>query len=216
MKKIFYLILFMSPLFLGSCMNRAIYTSPDFPVKAQQHQTIAILPFETIINLRPNQMRKLGPEGQRELEQKESYAVQGALYSYFLKEKGKEDFSVDFQDVHKTNALLFRNNITRENIRDYTHEELADLLGVDAIVSGSLQTDKPLSDGAAIALSLLFEPYSVTTNTGTASIAINDGQTGELLWRYHKSLDGGLGSDTYSVINAIMRKASRKLPYGKG
>ncbi len=213
MKKLLCLLLFAAPLALGSCTNRAIYTSPDFPAKAQEHKSLAILPFETSITLRPNQMRELGAQGHKELEQKEAFAVQGALYSYFLKEKGKEGFAVSFQDVQKTNALLHRHEITEENLSTYTSEQLAKLLEVDGIVSGTLQTDKPISDGAALALNLLLDTYALPTNSGVASISINDGQTGELLWRYQKSLDRGLGSNTTTIVNAIMRKASKQLPY---
>ncbi|MFD2514053.1 hypothetical protein ACFSRY_09265 [Pontibacter locisalis] len=213
MKRTLYLLLLLASFFFGSCTNRAIYTSPAFHAKTKDHKTLAIIPFETIINLRPNQMERLGPKRHKEMEQKEALAVQNALYSFFLKEKGKENFAIDVQDIHKTNTLLYRHNITQEDIKSYTYEELAEILGVDAIISGTLQTDKPLSDGAALAMGLLLDTYALPTNSGAASIAINDGQTGELLWRYQKSLDRGLGSDTYTIISAIIRKASKKLPY---
>ena len=51
------------------------------------------------------------------------------------------------------------------------------------------------------------------TNTGSCQINVFDAKTNKLLWRYDKTLGRGLGSDTNSVINAMMRKASKKFPY---
>ena len=51
--------------------------------------------------------------------------------------------------------------------------------------------------------------FSTPANTGKLAITINDGKTGELLWKYDKSLSCGLGSDTNSIVTTIMRKASR-------
>lgn len=51
--------------------------------------------------------------------------------------------------------------------------------------------------------------FFTPANTGKLAITTNDGKTGELLWKYDKSLSRGLGSDTNSIVTTIMRKASR-------
>lgn len=194
--------------------TREIYTNPNFNSLAQGHKVVAILPFEASIGLRPNQMKNITPEQHREMEVNQGLAVQSALQTYFLKEKGKDGFTVSFQDANKTNALLLKNDINAENIKSFTPDELAKLLEVDGIITGFFSTDKPMSDGASLALGLAVGFYG-STNSGKTSINIYDGPTGELLWKYEKTLSRSLGSDTNSIINAIMRKASRQFPYSK-
>ncbi|EMR01999.1 hypothetical protein [Cesiribacter andamanensis] len=215
MKTTFLLALGM--LLLGvtaQAQNREIYTNPQFSTIAKDHKTLAILPFKAIIKLRPKQMEQYTPEEYSEMLKQEGLAVQSAMHSYFLKRKGQHEFFVDFQDVNTTNAILAKNGVTDENITSFTPQELAGMLGVDGVVGGTLNTDKPMSDGAAIAMNVLVG-FSGPTNSGKCTININDGASGALLWKYEKSLSRDLGSDTNSIINAMMRKASRKFPYNK-
>ncbi|MTI33251.1 hypothetical protein [Xanthovirga aplysinae] len=192
--------------------TRSIYTHPDFISLAQDHKVLAIIPFKATVKLRPNQMKKYTPEQYEEMQKIEGKAIQSAVHSYFLKKKSKNPFTVSFQDIQKTNALLGKNEITQDNIENYTPEELAEILGVDGVISGTMNTDKPMSEGASMALGMVFGFYG-STNSGKITIHINDGESGELLWKYEKNLSRSLGSDTNTVINAMMRKASRKLPY---
>ncbi len=88
------------------------------------------------------------------------------------------------------------------------------MLQVDGVVTGTFETDKPMSEGASLALGLVVGVYG-STNSGKTVINIFDGTSGELLWKYDKELSRSYGSDTNSVILAIMRKASKKFPYSK-
>ena len=115
--------------------TREIYTSPNFAGLAQDHQTLAILPFKATVNLRPKQMEKLGAERHKELERDEGLAVQSALQTYFLKRKEKKAIRVNFQDIARTNAILAKNGITEETMAAHTPEELATMLGVDGIIT---------------------------------------------------------------------------------
>lgn len=94
----------------------------------------------------------------------------------------------------------------------FTPKELAEVLEVDGIISGILSSDKPMSEGASAALGILVGIYG-PTNSGKCTININDASTGDLLWKYEKTLSRSLGSDTNTIINTMMRKASRQLPY---
>jgi hypothetical protein len=192
--------------------NREIYVNPQFAELTKDHKKLAILPFKAIVQLRPKQMEKMTPEQLAKLNEDEGLAVQSALQTYFLKRKGQHDFKVSFQDLGTTNAILTKNNINQGDLDTYTPKELAELLEVDGIITGSLSTDKPMSDGASVALGVLVGFYG-TTNSGKCTININDAITGDLLWKYEKMLSRSLGSDINSVIDAMMRKASRKLPY---
>jgi hypothetical protein len=192
--------------------TKEIYTHPQFDSLAKDHTTLAILPFEAVINLRPKEKEKLKPGELEQLQKKEGDAVQSAIQTYFLKVKEKEAFKVTFQDISKTNVLLAKAGWTIDSFRVKTKEELAALLGVDGVISGSLYTDKPMSEGASIALGIAFG-YFGSTNSGKCTINVHEGKGGELLWKYEKTLSRSMGSDINSVINAMMRKASRKFPY---
>lgn len=195
--------------------TREIYLSDNFATLAKDHKVVAILPFKTIIKLRPKQMEKMTAEQFKQLQKDEGLAVQSAIHSYMLKRKEQHALQISFLDISTTNALLAKNNVTQENIEQFTPQELATMLKVDAVISGILSTDKPMSEGASVALGLLVGFYG-STNSGKCTININDGKTGELMWKYEKTLSRSLGSDTNTVINTMMRKASRQLPYITG
>lgn len=214
MKKLTFVMLFMAMSMVTFAQTREIYTNPQFKNLAVDHKEIAILPFHAIVELRPNQRRSMTDQEFYDLESSEALAVQSALHSYFLKRKEKHEFSVEFQNITKTNAILQRNGVTNENIASYTPEELSEMLGVDAVVTGIFNTSKPMSDGAALAMGVLVGFYG-PTNSGKISINISDGMSGNLLWKYEKTLSRSLGSSTNQVINTMMRKASKKFPYNK-
>jgi hypothetical protein len=192
--------------------TREIYVNPNFGSLTREHKTLAILPFKTIIKLRPKQREGMSNDEFERLQRDEGLAVQSALHSYFLKRKEQHGFPINFQDLNTTNALLAKSNVTQENIETFTPKELAEILQVDGIITGLLSSDKPMSDGASLALGLLVGFYG-PTNSGKCTININDAASGELLWKYEKTLSRSLGSDTNTIINAMMRKASRQLPY---
>lgn len=213
MKKItLFVLLFAFITQVGYSQTKEIYTNPKFTALAKNHKLLAIIPFEVTMKLRPKEMDKLSPEQFAKMQKDEGKGVQSALESYFLKKKGQKGFTVDFQEISKTNALLAKAGITQDNLVEYTTEDLAKILGVDGVISGTLYTNKPLSDGASVALGLVFGFYG-PTNSGKCMIKINDAGTGNLLWKYEKTLSRSLGSDTNTIINAMMRKASRKFPY---
>lgn len=198
--------------FLGYSQTKEIYTNSNFATLSKDHKILAIIPFKASVMLRPKQIEKMGEDQYQKLQIDEGKSVQSALQTYFLNKKEDKGFDVTFQDIAKTNAILLKNNINISNIDSYTSEELAKMLEVDGIISGSISTDKPMSDGASIALGLVVGFYGAT-NSGKCTININDGKTGELLWKYEKTLARSLGSDINTIINAMMRKAARQFPY---
>ena len=187
-----------------------LYQHPEFESKTANHKLVAILPFDANVNLRPKQMKDITKDQLAELEKNEGLSIQSAMYSWFLKRKKRGDMLIDIQDPKKTNALILQNEI--DNLKTVTSEQLAQILGVDAVITGTFETDKPMSDGASIALGLLVGFWG-TTNAATINMSVNNGSDGELLWNYNKRVAGSLGSNTDQLINKLMRKASRRLGY---
>ena len=195
-----------------SAQSKAIYVNPDFARLAKNHKELAILPFDVTMELRPRERAQISDEQLYEMQIAEGKGVQSALHSYFLKKKAKKEFKVDFQDPRKTNAELAKAGIDLTMIDQHTPAELAELLGVNGIIWGELHTTKPMSEGASAALGVVFGVWG-PTNAGSISIQISDGKTEEILWKYDKTLSRELGSDINTIIDAMMRKASRKFPY---
>ncbi|WP_373055494.1 hypothetical protein [Zunongwangia sp. H14] len=210
-KKLIFPLLFI--IFVtGSRAQTHLYENPNFDEIAKEHKLIAILPFSAKVSLRPKQMKEISAEQLAEMEKSEGNAIQNAMYSWFLKRKTRGKLLIDIQDPKRTNAILAKNEIT--NIATFTPEELAKILEVDAVIGGNFETDKPMSDGASIALGVLVGFWGAT-NSATINMSVNNAVDGELLWNYNKRVVGSLGSSTDGLINTLMRKASRRLAYTK-
>lgn len=196
---------------LFSC-GPTIYKITDFDARKANHKTVAILPADVTISLRPNEMKKTTPEALREMEKSTAYTFQDKMYTWFLKRNAKKPFSVTFEDVSKTNALIAKAGITYEDLRIKSKEEIAKLLGVDAVITTKVSMQKPMSEGAAVALGLLIGVWGTTNNVQT-SISIHDASDGNLIWKYDYTASGSVGNSTDNLVNALMRNASKKFPY---
>ena len=212
MRYLFVAVLVSAMSLSAFAQSKAIYTNPDFKKLARHHKELAILPFDVTMDLRPKEREQINDEQMHQMQVNEGKGVQDALHSYFLKKRGQGDFKVNFQDPRKTNAELEKAGIDFTTLRQKTPSELASLLGVDAVIWGDLHSTKPLSEGASAALGVIFGVWG-PTNSGSISIQISDGASEEILWKYDKTLSRSLGSDISTIINAMMRKASRKFPY---
>jgi len=213
MKKIILSIVLIISFFSSYGQTR-LFVDPEFSKHGNDHEIIAVIPFETTISLRPKKMKEL-KEGQLEkMQQNESYNIQQSMYSWFLKRKQQGKLWVEVQDVNKTNALLKKEGISYSNIKDFTAEEITAILGVDAVINGRFETNKPMSDGVDAALGILVGFYGAT-NRATINMFIHNADDGKILVNYNKAVSGSIGSSTDQLINIIMRKASRRIPYTK-
>src|SRR5215813_9673176 len=109
MKKI-RLLSILFAVFLVSCGPR-IYKSPEFDTTSFKYKTVAILPADVTTQLRPNESKKLTAEQIEDLTQKTGYDIQDKMYSWLLRRSEKDHYSVSFQDITRTNALLKQANI---------------------------------------------------------------------------------------------------------
>ncbi len=208
MKKIVYLFVLIV---LASCSPK-IYKTNDFDSVASRHKVVAILPCNVMIQLRPNAAKKVSPEDLARNEENTGLAVQEKMYGWFLRRSEKFNYTVKFQDVSKTNALLKQANVGYIDLRTKSKDEIANLLGVDAVISSSVRMDKPMSEGAAIAVGLLVGVWG-STNTAATTINIHEGSKGDLMWKYDYEASGSVGSSPENLVNALMRNASKKFPY---
>jgi hypothetical protein len=214
MKKLILSFVFIC-FIMSSFSQTNLYENPEFDAIAKTHKIIAIVPFKTQVKLRPKQMKDMNEEQLNRLEKAEGEGIQGAMYSWFLKRKKRGDLqNLEIQDPRITSVMLKKQNIDYENIMDFTPQELAKILEVDAVISGEFETNKPMSEGAAVVLGAIFGVFG-STNSAVINMSVHNAQDGILLWNYNKKVSGSMGSSSEDLINILMRKASRRLAYTK-
>lgn len=195
---------------LGIYAQKNIYESDKFDELSRDHNHLAIIPFLTNLELKD----EISNKELKDLEKKEGYAVQDALETYFSKRKKKKKFSVEFQNTKNTNAILKQNGISYDNIDVYSVKQLAEILEVDGIISGTLDLNVLLSKGVPTEFSLL-DYIKGNANYGRIGVKISDGTTGKLLWKYEKQINKKSGKNTTDLIDLMMKLASRKFPYDR-
>ena len=211
MKNLFFIFLLFSTY---SISQTKLYVHPDGDTYAKNTQTIALLPLNVQVKLRPKQLKDFTSEQIEEMEKNESLDIQKGMHSWFLTRKKRGEFSKSIQTPQRTNALLKKAGIDIHTTSDYLPSELGKILGVDCVVMGSFETSKPMSDAASIAIGALFGAFG-STSSAVCNIDFYDTRDDELVVNYLKKIKGSLGSDTQDLINILMRKVTRRIPYTK-
>jgi|GEM_PF-178262 len=190
---------------LSSCSTAKIFNSPDARAFAASHQKIAIIPPNISIPAR----RNISAEAMQEQQRTESLNFQREIHSWMLNRKMQGRIMVEILDIETTNVLLARAGYPETPL---TNAEICEILGVDGIVTSTFGLSRPMSEGAAVALGVLVGVWG-NTNTVQATLSINDCETRRLIWNYEDKVSGGLGSSPATIVDQIMRHASRNMPY---
>ena len=200
--KILSLVVVIGIMF-SSCAK--IFYSPDAYNLARNHKTIAILP--PTVSIAAN--KKVEAEAIKEQQKTESINFQKEMYSWMLKRKMQGKITPEIQDVETTNAKL-KNSGYPEKV--FTSEEICEILGVDGTLGSNYSLSKPMSQGAAIAVGVLFGAWGAT-NEVTIALDIKDCANKKLLWNYDHKFSGSIGSSPARLVDGLMRHASKKMPY---
>lgn len=198
-------------LFMTAC-GPSIYLANDFRAYAPKHKTVAILPASVTMEMRPNQAKNTSAEQRLSMEEKSGVDFQEQIFAWLLRRSQQRGYTVQFQNVTETNARLRESGIPAAELRTHTAQELAQMLGVDAVLTTSVRTTKPMSDGAAVAVGLLVGAWGAT-NQANISVNIHEAEAGKLLWKYDYVAAGSVFSSSVTVVDALMRNASKKFPY---
>jgi len=210
---------------LFSCgTNKAVYQSPDFELKTSSHKTVAILPVRLVQS--GHVSKNTSQDEVKAANEKWGYVFQETMQSFILKQtqKNKKGQPVSFQSTQKTNALLKEKGFAIGDLYEKQPEELAKILGVDAIIMTTLNHNKNFSDGVAYGLaaaktiSNVFSRTVVTTpGMNVSDININcslyDAADSKLLWKTYR--DGGtdLPANVEGLIEHYSNWIAKKLPY---
>lgn len=191
---------------LQSCA-KIFYTS-DARTLSQNQKIIAIAPPKVSIAARKN----INGDALIEQQKTESINFQREMYSWMLKRKMQGNISVEIQDVETTIALLSKAGINDGKI--LTPTDMCQILAVDGIITSNYSLSKPMSEGAAVALAVLVGVWGAT-NQATVSLSIHDLSTKKMIWNFDHKLSSSLGTPA-GLVDALMRQASRKMPYFTG
>lgn len=190
----------------------SIYMAQDFRAYVPKHKTVAILPADVTMQLRPNQTRNTSAQQMQDMQERSGFDFQDRIYAWLLRRHNQQHYTVEFQDVRQTNSRLRESGIPLAELRSHSPQELAKILGVDAVLTTSVRTSKPMSDGAAVAVGLLVGAWGAT-NQANITVNIHESDAGKLLWKYDYVANGSVGSSTEGMVNMLMRNASKKFPY---
>lgn len=214
MKKILFLLL----LYIGSqtLVKAQTYSSPALKEAITKHKIVAILPFETRISYKIPDKRldmELNTNNEINLQQ----TVQSSLYNFLLDRSDKN--TVEFQDIDKTNILLEK-AAALNNLHQLTKEEIARILGVDAVISGKYEIEhrnqfNVNKGGRGDSKSGDKKPAEQSpdpTGLAATTVTLHDASTGSLLWRYTVSTNDYEFS-TKLLVDDLMKRTSKNIPY---
>lgn len=223
-----FLVLCVSFLLLftaASCTQRA-YTVHDFEVATYSHKRVAVLPFEIVYTgVKP---KRITHEDLEKILLAESEIFQNNFYNQILRSSGLSDrmnLMIDMQAHSTTAGILAENGISIKDSWNMRSGELAELLGVDAVVRGRVEQDMLMSDwasfgvdiGVAILTSLgggTFGFFPSTTNkTIFSSYQLINAEDERLLWSISYNCAADWSQTTDQVINTVNRRAARRFPY---
>lgn len=197
------LIVVITALLFSSCAK--IFYSPDAYTLARDQKTFAIIPPS--VSIAAN--KKIDAESMKEQQRTESLNFQKEMYSWMLKRKMQGKINQEIQEVETTNALLKKVGYPENPL---TLTELCSVLGVDGIMSSNYSLSKPMSDVAAVAVAVIVGAWG-STNEVTVSLSINDCMNKKLIFNYDHKYSGSIGSSPARLVDALMREASKKMPY---
>lgn len=210
MKKFYTIVFLMAAIAMHS--QTKLYVHPDAVTYVASTKTIAILPLDTSVKLRPKELKEFTQEQIVEMENTEALSIQKAMYSWFLTREKRGELLVGVQNTTVTNSLLKEEGIEPINAYEKLPSDICAILGVDAIVTGKYSTNKPMSNAAALGLALF--GFVGATENATANMDFIH-KDNEMIVNYFKNIKGGLGSSSDDLVNVLMRKVSRRIPYTK-
>jgi hypothetical protein len=191
--------------------SKQVYSSPKLKTEIPTHKTVAILPFTATISYK--RLPKNFDEAANKADQNSMAAnLQQGMYTYLLRKSS--EYTVSFQDVERTNALLKQKGLY-DKVNEITQDSICKALGVDAVVKCSYSYERTGSEGGAIVKGVLLGSSFAKTGSGSLTMQIYNGKDGDLLWRFYKEMNEDITSSANEVMERMMRKVARNFPYAK-
>ncbi len=230
MKRIVLLpsILLLCVLIFSSC-SRDYFQVKSFKDKTSDHQSIAILPVEMVLSgLKPFDLSK---EDIQKQEEAESKAFQISIHNELRKkrENTKKGPHITMQKPATTVKLIEEKMSVRESW-DKSPEEMAELLGVDAVVKTRIEKKRYFSDLASYGIDVASKVIGLLAKNLPVFLAgqdlkksndiygryeLLDGETGEILWSISQEKAANYKRPADEVIDGLNEQAVKSFPYKK-
>lgn len=188
--------------------SKQVYRIEGLADSLKNHKIVAILPFRATISYK-RVPKDFDFEGNKADEKKLGINMQQGMYTYLLRKK--ENYSVSFQDVERTNILLSQAHVL-DSLDHILPDSLAKILNVDAVIKCTYAYEKTGSEAGAIAKTVLLG-FGGKTGSGSLTMQIYNKSAGVLLWRFYKEMNETITSNANEVMERMMRKVSRNFPY---
>jgi hypothetical protein len=213
-------------IFMSGCAR--YFIASDFNQKTANHKSIAVLPVEMIFT--GNQPKNMTKEDIEKIEEAESKAFMVSMYNEILRstKNGKKSLRVDVQSFTKTISILEEKNISVRQAWNTSPVELANILGVDAVVQSRVTKKRYMSGLASFGIDLGVQildnllggglwgavPNQATrTDDIFASFSLVNGTDAAALYSRSFSTEADWNSPANEIIDRITRKFARKFPY---
>jgi hypothetical protein len=200
-KNLLYACIASFVVFLFACSNK-YYTAGNFSEKTEDHKVVAILPAEIVFS--GKQPKNLSPENIAKAEETESVNFQYALMNSILRHANTRKYitTVNFQDINTTQKILDQNNISVRESWKKDDNELAKLLGVDAVIRMNIRKQRYMSDEASYGVGVAKQ---VIYKTGIGSKVPVPGSVGKTFDVYASC---NLLSDNQTLWNDNYKRAA--------
>jgi hypothetical protein len=187
------------------------YSAPNLKTELAKQKLVAILPFDAAITYKRTP-KNYDSSANRNEEMSISKNLQQSMFTYLLRKADK--YTVSFQDVNRTNALLKSKDIYSK-LDILTADSICKILGVDAVIKCNYAYEKTASEAGAIVKTILIGGMGSKTGSGALTMQVYNGADGNLLWRFYKAMNDDVMSSTDRLMERMMRKVSRNFPYEK-
>lgn len=215
--------------FNASC-NRNAYLVQDFKTATFKHQEIAVLPFEIIFTgVKPKDLSK--EDFDKALE-RDSEVYQNNYYNQILRSGSRakhKNLDVSIQAQSVTAGILEEKGISVRESWKMKPTELANILGVEAVVRGRIEQNRLMSDVASFGIDLgvqilgslikspVFIPGGATNNKRVrATYQLVNQSDNRLLWSTAYTCEADWSRSEDEVVAQVNFRSARKFPYRVG
>ena len=219
-------------MFMLSCTNRNVL--PSYYDHAPDHHLIGILPVVIENDLSEDVLSSITSEELQLITLKEMQNFQEISYRTILKRVGlrKHDIKISLQSLNVTNNRLREFGMDMNAIRNKDPLEIANILGVDAIVLLKVHKNI-LSDGYSGSIDPVIaskedvfledeeediddieNPLNVPEKYRVSLMAeLIDGRDGSLLWHFTKGKNADIDYSIDKSVEDLNRAMTRRFPY---
>lgn len=200
----------------SSCAT--VYKNATFDQEVGQLKTMAIIPFD--VHVKPSRSQKnKNIELDVKVQSDEGFRLQNEIYLQLLQKN--ELLKTSIQDISLTNSTLLEAGYDLNNLKSISKYKLAEVLGVDMVLSGEVFEKKPVSTGGAIAIGAatalltpvgFLLPFIIPTNEVNMDINLHQKNESILMWKYHHTITGGVGSTPENIGNILVKEVINKIP----